>query len=266
MRAPRIVLLVVSLLAGVAFAAANFPPLTGRVVDAAGILSAATRADLAQRLEAHERATHQQVVVVTVPDLGGLPIEDYGYQLGRRWGIGEKSRNTGALLIVAKAEHKVRIEVGYGLEGELTDAMSSNIINTRIVPAFRKGDYDAGVRAGVGAMLAVLGGQAEAGARPKPTVGEGDRTHGKTVVREFHVGIFWLIVLVIVLSSFGGRGGRGGIARAIFWGSVLNGMSRGGRGGRGGRWGGGGGGFGGGGGGFSGGGGSFGGGGASGSW
>ena len=139
----RIAALLVVLLTAGAAQAIDFPPLTGRVVDAAGILSAATRADLTQQLEAHERATGQQIVVATVPNLGGLPIEDYGFQLGRHWGIGRKEKDNGVLLIVASAEHKVRIEVGYGLEGDLTDALSSNIINTRIVPAFRKGDFAA---------------------------------------------------------------------------------------------------------------------------
>ena len=250
----RVALLVTGMTTGFANAV-DFPSLTGRVVDAAGILNAGTRVDLARQLEAHERATGQQIVVATVPNLDGLPIEDYGYQLGRQWGIGSKEHSDGAVLIVAKAEHKVRIEVGYGLEGDLTDAVSSNIINTRIVPEFKKGDYDAGVREGVSAIIAVLAGQGDASAPPR-----------QAPVKKVHVGIFWLIVLFIVLSGFGGRrgGGRGGgLARAIIWGSVLNGMSGGGR-GRGGFAGGGG--FGGGGGGFGGGGGSFGGGGASGSW
>jgi uncharacterized protein len=248
--------LLMALLAAALAHAVEFPPLSGRVVDSAGILSANTRADLTRQLEAHERSTGQQIVVATVPNLAGMPIEEYGYQLGRQWGIGGKERDTGVVLIVASAEHKVRIEVGYGLEGELTDAQSSNIINTQIVPAFRKGDFDGGVRAGVSAIIAVLGGQEEPGqaqARATPK-------------KVLPVGIFWLIVLIIVMSGFGGGRRGGGLGRAIFWGSVLSNMSR----GRGGRYGGGGfggGGFGGGGGGgFSGGGGSFGGGGASGSW
>jgi uncharacterized protein len=248
--------LLTALLAAATAQAIDFPPLTGRVVDAAGILRASTRADLTQQLEAHERATGQQIVVATLPSLGGLPIEEYGYQLGRRWGIGGKEHDTGVLLIVAAAERKVRIEVGYGLEGDLTDAKSSQIINSRIVPRFRNGDIDGGVRAGVSAIIETLGGagQDEANqpqSQPSPK-------------KALPVGIFWLIVLFIVMSGFGGgRRGGGGLARAILWGTVLNGMSRG-RGGRSGGFGGGG--FGGGGGGFSGGGGSFGGGGASGNW
>ena len=81
-----------------------------------------------------------------------MPIEDYGYQLGRTWGIGQKGKNTGALLIVAPADHKVRIEVGYGLEPVLTDALSEQIIANDIVPAFRKGDIAGGVTAGTDAI------------------------------------------------------------------------------------------------------------------
>ena len=242
-----------------AVAAPNFPALTGRVVDAAGILSASTKADLTAQLEAYERSSGNQIVVATVRDLGGLDIADYGYQLGRQWGIGSKERDTGALLIVAAAEHKVRIEVGYGLEGDLTDAMSAQIIHSRILPEFRNGDFDAGVRAGVDGIIATLGGEVDSD-RDKA---EPARQKAKRAVPG---AIFWLIVLFIVLSS-GRRRGGGGLARALFWGSVLNGMShRGPR--RGGGFGGGGfggGGFGGGGG-FHGGGGSFGGGGASGGW
>lgn len=237
-------------LAAVAAVAAGlqFPALTGRVVDAAGILSAGTQDTLNGQLEAHERATGQQIVVATVTDLGGLDIQDYGYQLGRHWQIGGKEHDTGVVLVVAPALRKVRIDVGYGLEGDLTDAVSANIIQTRILPQFRKGDMDAGVRAGVDAIIAVLGGHGEA------------LQHSDRGAKVLPVGIFWLIVLVIVLSGFGGFGGRrgGSIARAIVWGTVLNGMSGGrGRGGFGGGSGGGG---------FRGGGGSFGGGGASGSW
>jgi uncharacterized protein len=239
--------------------ATNFPPLTGRVVDEANILSTATRADLTRQLEAFEQSSGIQLVVATVPTLDGNDIETYGVDLARTWQIGSKARNDGALLLVAKAEHKVRIEVGYGLEGDLTDAMSSYIISTRIVPQFRKGDFDAGVSAGVSGIIDVLGNPQQA-----QRTAQAAQSVAKRHAHQVPVGIFWLIVMIIVFSGMGGgrgRRGRGGLARAIFWGSVLNGMSSGrGRGGFGG------GGFGGGGGGFSGGGGSFGGGGASGSW
>lgn len=117
----RLALLVLALIfASRAIAAEpKFPPLTGRVVDDAGILDASTQSQLTEMLAAHERATGEQVVVVTLESLQGYSIEDYGYQLGRHWGIGQKGRNTGAMLIVVPKERKVRIEVGYGLEGTL---------------------------------------------------------------------------------------------------------------------------------------------------
>lgn len=147
------------LMAAVAGAAApDFPVLTGRVVDDAGILSPATRDRLDDQLARHERATGEQVVVVTLASLQGYSIEDFGYQLGRHWGIGQRGRDNGALLIVAPKERKTRIEVGYGLEDRLTDAQSRIIIEQVMLPAFRRGDFDAGVLDGTAAVLRVLGG------------------------------------------------------------------------------------------------------------
>jgi uncharacterized protein len=137
-----------------------FPPLTGRIVDEAGILSPKTRDQIGLMLAQHEQATGDQIVVATVKSLQGYPIEEFGYRLGRSWGIGQKERNNGAILLVAPNERKVRIEVGYGLEGRLTDAQSRVIIEQVILPAFRSGDFSAGVQAGVAAMLRVLGGEA----------------------------------------------------------------------------------------------------------
>ena len=142
----------------------KFPQLTGRVVDDAGVLSAATKNQLTDMLAEHEHSTGEQVVVVTLPSLQGYPIEDFGYQLGRHWGIGQKGTNTGALVIIAPNEHKVRIEVGYGLEGKLTDAASRVIIDRDMLPAFRRGDFNAGVLAGAASTIAVLGGDASASA------------------------------------------------------------------------------------------------------
>jgi uncharacterized protein len=149
-----------SLAGGISFADPSFPPLTGRVVDDAKVLSPETRDDLEASLARHERATGDQVVVVTLATLKGYPIEQYGYQLGRAWGIGQKGKNNGVLLIVAPNDHRVRIEVGYGLEGKLTDAESRVIIERDILPAFRRGDFDAGVRAGTASILTLLGGDA----------------------------------------------------------------------------------------------------------
>ena len=139
-----------------------FPALTGRVVDQAGLLSAADRAALTDSLAALEAKTTDQLVVVTLTSLQGRPIEDYGYQLGRYWKIGQKDKNNGALLIVASTEHAVRIEVGYGLEGSLTDAVSRYIIETSILPRFKAGDFAGGIKRGADDIIQVLGGDGEA--------------------------------------------------------------------------------------------------------
>jgi len=198
---------------------------------------------LTQMLAGHEQATTEQVVVVTVPDLQGRSIEEFGVQLGREWGIGQQGEDNGALLIVARDDRRMRIEVGYGLEGRLTDAQSSIIINQILTPAFRRGDFEGGIVAGTEAMIQVLGGdplRSSTGATgerpPAPLIG------GLT--------FFFMIILFLI---GGGRGGRGRFGRAVLAGALLGGMGRGG-------------GMGGGGGGFGGGGGGFGGGGASGGW
>jgi uncharacterized protein len=237
------------LLAAAALAAEPvYPALTGRVVDDAGILSASTRNQLDASLAQHEQQTGQQLVVVTLPSLQGYTIEDFGYQLGRRWGIGQKGRDNGALLIVAPKERKVRIEVGYGLEGTLTDAQSRIIIEQVILPQFRRGDFNAGVSDGTAAILRVLGGAPLDGAV----------RHARTVENAPPPWVFF-VFLVLFIAFFAWR-----IYGA--WPLLLAGRGAGpwyGSGGFGGFSGGG---FSGGGGGFSGGGGSFGGGGASGGW
>src|SRR5260370_40538125 len=146
-------------------------------------------------LEQHERASGgQQVVVVTLKSLQGLSIEDFGYQLGRHWGIGQKDENTGALLIVAPNEHKVRIEVGYGLEGTLTDALSRAIIERDIVPAFKRGDLNGGVLAGTAAILRVLGGDASA-AQPAARGWPGNALIMPFAINILVVGIFLFLLM-----------------------------------------------------------------------
>ncbi|TWI57636.1 uncharacterized protein IQ22_00853 [Pseudomonas duriflava] len=236
--------------AAVAQQATDFPPLTGRVVDQAGLLDQQTETQLDQMLRAHEESTTEQVVVVTIPSLNGIPIEDYGYQLGRHWGIGQKGKDNGALLIVARDDRKVRIEVGYGLEGTLTDAQSSLIINQAIIPAFRQGNFAQGIVNGTTAMIQVLGGNPlERQPSPRDVVSVG---HERPMPFLFVVLFF---IVMFLMRGGGGRGGRGGRGSAVLTGAVLGSILGGGRGG---------GGFGGGG--FGGGGGGFGGGGASGGW
>jgi uncharacterized protein len=139
----------------------NFPTLSGRIVDEAGILSASDRAEIETTLKALDAKATDQLVVVTVRSLQGYPIEDYGYQLGRFWKIGQAGTNNGALLIIAPNDRKVRIEVGRGLEPILTDTMTRIIIDNAILPAFRRGDFPAGVKAGVQDLTSTLLGDAE---------------------------------------------------------------------------------------------------------
>ena len=134
----------------------TFPALTGRVVDSAGMLSEGDRASLTASLADLEARTTDQLVVVTLPSLRGRPIEEYGYQLGRHWGIGQKDRDSGVLLLVAATEHTVRIEVGYGLEGILTDAATKLIIENSILPAFKAGDFPGGIRNGTNQIVQLL--------------------------------------------------------------------------------------------------------------
>ena len=242
-----------------ATAAPKFPPLTGRVVDNAHILSADTAQKLDSKLAQLEATTGHQLVVATVPDLQGVEIEDYGYQLGRAWALGKKGVNDGVILLVAPKERKVRIEVGYGLEPVLTDALTSVILTTKVLPQFKAGRMEQGVVDGAEAIvqqLALPADQAQAvasqAAQPvKPQRGPSSA----------HIPIVFIIIVIFwVLSGIlrlGGRRGRGG--GGMWWLLPLLLSSSGRRGG--GDWGGGGGGgFGGGGGG------SFGGGGSSGSW
>ena len=157
-------------LAGLSFAQApavtglTFPALTGRVVDGGGLLSAADRAALTSDLADLEAKTTDQLVVVTLPSLQGRTIEEYGYQLGRFWKIGQKDKDSGVLLIVAAVERKVRIEVGYGLEGALTDATTRLIIENTILPAFKTGDFALGIKNGTAQIAQLL--RADAGSAP----------------------------------------------------------------------------------------------------
>lgn len=234
MRMPRGVIAVLLLLPALCAAAPEFPALTGRVVDKAGMLSADVEQALTQQLAEHEQATTNQIVVVTLPDLQGYTIEDFGYQLGRHWGIGRKESDNGALLLVAAAERKVRIEVGYGLEGALTDALASSIINGVILPQFRHGDFEGGIAQGVSAILAAVQGE---------YVNDDRAGNGDEQPRALS---FWILLIILIVLLSSGLGG----GRRSPWGGYYGGYGGGRRGG----------------GGFRGGGGGFGGGGASGGW
>lgn len=269
--------------------AVDLPPLKGHVNDYAGMLTPERAASLEKALLDFERSDSTQIVVLTLPDLGGEDIESYSIRVAEAWKIGQQGVDNGVILLIAKAERKVRIEVGRGLEGKLTDLVSGRIIRGEISPRFKAGDYDGGIVAGVTAIAAVVKGEYTATPR--------DLRQGKKGAPPLYTLLVFLAVAAVFLGSFskflsGAVGAVGlpviawltfpGLALAVVAGLVVGGFVFGfllpllfGGGGGGGRGGGffggpfiGGGSFGGGGGfgGFSGGGGGFGGGGASGDW
>ena len=268
--------------------ALDVPPLTGRVVDLAHVLPPNTIESLTARLKAHEETTSNQVTVLVLPSLEEEPLESFSHRVATTWKLGQKGTDNGVLLLVAMKERKIRIEVGYGLEGTLTDARSAQIIRSEIVPRFRAGDVPGGVAAGVDAILKTIEGTYQASDKTAP--GLDSDAMGQVVVAVI-VGLIvglglmrvhrllgpvagtglsvllapWLVpalitggvtLLLLTLISATGAGGRG---RGRHGGDDWVWYSS-----RSGGWGGGS--FGSGGGSFSGGGGDFGGGGASGNW
>lgn len=151
-------LLALFLLSALCAAAVEVPYLTGRVTDNAQILSPETRRTLTERLKAHEDKTTNQVAVLTVPSLEGEGIEEYAVAVFNDWKLGQKGKDNGILLIVAPNDRRMRIEVGYGLEGTLTDGTAGSIIRNVITPHFKKSDYNKGIEEGVAAILSILEG------------------------------------------------------------------------------------------------------------
>ena len=232
----------------------EFPKLTGRVVDGADLLSATEENELNADLEALEAKSTDQLVVVTLPSLQGYEIEEFGYKLGRHWGIGQKDKDNGVLLIVAPNERKVRIEVGRGLEPLLTDALTRLIIENGILPRFRSGDFAGGIAAGVSDIIAVLRGDAE-------ELKARALTQQNTELDLFAVIfiVIWLIIFFSIMWSVIQSIRQGNSSAASGKKKGSSGWTWGSGGSSGGGWSSGGGGF-------SGGGGSFGGGGSSGGW
>ena len=240
--------------------AAEVPALVGRVNDYARILSAETNQRLTTKLAAYEQTTGHQLAILTVPSLDGDPIEDFGIRVVESWKLGKKDRDDGILMLIASRDRKMRIEVGYGLEGDLPDAAAGQIVRDLMAPHFKRGDYDTGVAAAVDAILRRTGGETLVGGDAPKAQGKARTAKqpkaapvgvlgwiGWALAALFKVaffGIFIIVVIVLLLfNSFGGGRSRGFYIGGGGFGSG-----------------------GGGGGGFGGGGGGFGGGGASGDW
>jgi uncharacterized protein len=237
-----------------------FPELTGRVVDDANLLTYPEEVAITADLKALEDKSSDQVVVVTLPSLQGYTIEDFGYQLGRHWGIGTERFNNGVILLVAPNERKVRIEVGRGLEGTLTDALSKIIIENAILPRFREGDFAGGIKDGVRDIILVLTGDAaEVEQRGKARRDADNPTLDWVIVILFLAIWLWIAYSLWRSARQAARAGRSSPGSILVPGGTWDSGSS----SNGGGWSSGGGSSGGG---FSGGGGSFGGGGASGGW
>jgi len=240
LRSLLLLLTVLLCAAGSVFAAPAIPAARGYVNDYAGLLSPATRQDVERFLADFRRSDSTQIAVLTVSSLEGEDLEGYSIRVAQSWGIGQKGQDNGALLLIAKAERAVRIEVGYGLEDRLTDLLAGRIVDQEIVPRFKSGDFDGGVKAGVKAMVDAVRGAYK-----------GETSTRKSKQRFPVEALLWLLFLGPgILRMFVGGSRRHGRRGGFYVGG-----------------GGFGGGFGGGGGGFGGfGGGGFGGGGASGRW
>lgn len=261
-------------IAATAFSAEIPPKPQGYVNDYAQLLSPAARSGLEAKLEAFEKATSNQVLVAIFPSLDGGSLEDFSIRLAEQWKIGTDKNDNGIILLIFKNDRKMRIEVGYGLEGALPDATAFQIIENEIVPRFRSGDFDGGVEAGIDSILAATRGEYTAASTTKHPL---ERAKGLVFfgIILFFVApfILYIAILFFCITTMGAMGAVAAIViiivievlRRLAFSSVVRDYSRGGGGILGG------GGFGGGSGGFGGGfggggGGSFGGGGASGSW
>lgn len=163
----RLIVLFGLLLPPLLVSALDVPPLTGRVVDRAGVLPVHDSEALTDQLKAHEDKTGNQVAVLILPSLDGEPLEEYSHRVATTWKLGQRGTDNGVLLLIALKERKLRIEVGYGLEGTLTDLRSSRIIRQEIVPRFKAGDIPGGVRAGTDAILKTIEGTYQADEEPR---------------------------------------------------------------------------------------------------
>ncbi len=220
----------------------QFPALSSPVVDEAGILSSQEKLEIEAWLLKYKERGRAQIQVVTVKTLGDMPIEQYSIELVEKWKLGGAKRDDGILFVIAPTERKMRIEVGQGLEGALTDLQSKRIVDDRVSPLFKEGKYALGMAAGIQGIIQAV--DPEYGKVPEQRQ---DRKRGAKLPS-------WVIIVMILFIIFGGRGGRrgrGGFLSGAATGALLGGLGRGGFGG---------------GGGWSGGGGGFSGGGASGSW
>jgi uncharacterized protein len=216
LRLATLLLAAILLAAGSALAAPSIPAARGYVNDTAGLLSPETKGQVENFLADFRRSDSTQIAVLTIPSLEGEDLEGYSVRVAQAWGIGQKGKDNGALLLVAKEERAVRIEVGYGLEDRLTDLLAGRIVDQEIVPRFKQGDFDGGVKAGVQAMTDAVRGAYK-----------GDGAAQRKKQRFPYEALLWLLFLGPgVLRMF--AGGRGGHRRGGYYGGGFGGFGGGG--------------------------------------
>src|SRR4029079_12582022 len=214
MKSPVLAVLVVLLVLPFTAAAKDIPPLTGRIVDQANLLTPEQRQRIETKLAQFEQQTGDQVAVLTVDSLDGEAIEDYANKVGRAWALGQKGKDNGVLLLVSKGDRKMRIEVGYGLEPVLTDLQTKIIQDQMIIPYFKKGDLGGGIEAGVNAILSTINGkpvQPAPEAQPSEDGGGSSSWPGFLIFGLFALGPFilnairsgsWIVYLVMLPVLF----------------------------------------------------------------
>jgi uncharacterized protein len=194
--------------------ALDVPPLQGYVNDYAVMISPAAKERLEGELKAFEQSDSTQLVILTIPSLQGETIEEFGIQVAEAWKIGQKNKDNGIIILIAKQEHEIRIEVGRGLEGRLTDLLAGRIVNLVISPRFKRGDFDGGVMAGVLALIDATRGEFKAEGRPPAK-----QTRGLHSFLVFLVAFFVVLIMVSSLSRIlGGFVGAVGLPALLYLG------------------------------------------------
>ena len=189
------------------------PRYEGWVTDAARVLSAAQRSELEARLSDFERRSTHELALLTIPSLKGVPIERFALEVGRSWKIGKAGKNDGALLLVAVEDRELRIEVGRGLEGELTDALCGRVIRDVIVPHLRAGDMAGGLRAGLEALMRLAGGEGAASLPAQPAGGSAQTASDGVPAGWIALTILGLVLVAIAVRHGGGPRMRGPFGR-----------------------------------------------------
>jgi len=197
--------------------AISIPALTGRVVDDAGMLSPEQRAALTGKLEQIEKENSVQIVVLTVPSLQGEPIEDFAVEVAQKWAIGQKGLDNGAVLVVAKKERQIRIEVGYGLEGIIPDGLAGRIIREQIAPHFKQNDFYGGLDAGINALALAARKEYPLKSPEQPA----PEATGGLLSCLFIAAVLWFVLTGMFIHSRSGGWVVGGLAAAILFPGAL---------------------------------------------